>query len=136
MALAVAALAACGPAQSPQVPSPPPDLAQPAEYAFGDAVAAADSAAIGHVADLLQAGGRPEVTRYAAASGTDFAKLEAYYDVRAAAGGWEPLADLGRSLPPGERAIGYRAGNSAFAVVWLAPRAGSGFVPVNVIRFR
>lgn len=137
MALTMTALAACGPARSSmQVPSPPPMLTRPAEYAFGDAIAAADSAAMGHVVDLFQGRfGRPEIVRYTASSGTDFDRLKAYYDAGATAAGWEPLPDLGRDLPPGERAIGYHAGNSAFVVVWLAPRPGSALVPVNVIRF-
>lgn len=111
-------------------------LAQPAEYAFGDSIAAADSVAIGHVIDLLEPlHGRAEVRRYTASSRADFAELRAYYDTRAAKAGWRPIPDVAGAVSPQENAIGYRADDAAFAVVWLTPRAGSPLTPVNVIRF-
>ena len=137
MVLAMAALAACGDGRSVmQVPDPPPMLALPDEYAFGDKVAVADETAVRHVDELLrQRYGRPDVKRYTAPGNADFGALRAYYDTRAGAIGWKPIPGLGRSLFPGEYALGYERGGSAFAVVWLTPRPGSTLVPVNVIRF-
>lgn len=111
-------------------------LSHPPEYAFGDTVAAADATAVGHVVDLLgPRHGKPEVVRYVAPGGSDLAGLETYYDAKARAAGWQPIADLRSALSTGENAIGYRAGDAAFAVVWLTPRANSTATPVNVIRF-
>lgn len=130
---AAMALAACS---EPQVLDPPPMLAQPAEYAFGDSVAAADGAAVRHVIDLLEPRfGRAEVRRYTASSRADFAELRAYYDMRAAKAGWRPIPDIAGAVSPRENAIGYRADGAAFAVVWLTPRPDSPLTPVNVIRF-
>ncbi|MGK6354139.1 hypothetical protein ACMGDH_02805 [Sphingomonas sp. DT-207] len=111
-------------------------LSHPAEYTFGDAIAAADATAVGHVVDLLgPRHGKPEVTRYVAPAGSDLAGLETYYDAKARAAGWQPIAEVRGALSPGESAIGYRADGGAFAVVWLTPRANSAATPVNVIRF-
>ncbi|UIJ46529.1 hypothetical protein LZK98_06150 [Sphingomonas cannabina] len=119
-----------------QVPDPPPMLTRPDEYAFGDKIAVADEVAVRHVDELLrQRYSRPEVKRYTAPRNADFDALKAYYDTRAGAAGWKPIPGLGRSLFPGEYALGYERGGSAFAVVWLTPRPGSALVPVNVIRF-
>lgn len=137
MVLAVAALPACSKAPSHMpTPDPPSMFTRPAEYAFGDTIGAADAAATNRVIDALKPHyGHPEVTRYTAPADADFVALKAYYDTRAAAAGWSPILQLGRGLPAGEQAIGYAADGTAFAVVWLKPRADSPITPVNVIRF-
>lgn len=118
------------------VPEPPPMLAASAEYAFGDTIGAADAAAVGHVVDAMRPRfGQPHVTRYAAPSTADFAQLRLYYGAKAAAGGWQVLPDVGKAMVAEEQAIGFSAGDRAFAVVWLAPRKDSPTTPVNVIRF-
>lgn len=110
-------------------------LASSAEYGFGDSIAAADAAALGHVVELLAPRyGRPEVTRYSAPADADLDQLRTYYDARAKALGWQPIADLRSILSPQENAIGYSAEGTAFAIVWIAPRPGSP-TPVNVVRF-
>lgn len=110
-------------------------LASSTEYGFGDSIAAADAAALGHVVDLLTPRyGRPQVTRYSAPADADFDQLRTYYDARAKALGWQPIADLRSVLSPQENAIGYSAEGTAFAVVWIAPRPGSP-TPVNAVRF-
>jgi hypothetical protein len=128
------ALGAC--AAAPKIPEPPSMLSRPAEYVFGDAIAAADATAVGHVVDLLgPRHGKPEVARYVAPANLDLAGLETYYDAKARAAGWEPIVDVRGALSAGENAIGYRADGTAFAVVWLTPRGNSAATPVNVIRF-
>jgi hypothetical protein len=132
-----ALLAACSEgSKDMRVPDPPPTLASPPDYAFGDAIGAADNAAIGRVIDALQPRfGRPTVARYTAPRETDFTALEAYYDARAEATGWRPMPEISRSLAPMEHAIAYQTDDAAFAVIWLEPRADSPITPVNVVRF-
>jgi hypothetical protein len=134
--LAVATLNACG-TPLPEVPEAPAMLTRSVEYGFGDAIAAADAAAIARVVDLLRPRhGTPEVTRYTASARSDLAGLRTYYDARTAAAGWHPIAEIGGAVAPGENAIGYRASDTAFVVVWLTPRPGWTTTPVNVIRFK
>jgi hypothetical protein len=133
--LLMLALGGCG-EQLPQVPEAPAMLISSAEYPFGDTIAAADAAAIGHVADVLTPRyGKPEVTRYIAPASADLRQLKSYYDAGADAGGWRPIGEVDGALSPGENAVAYRVGDAAFAVVWLTPRAASAATPVSVLRF-
>ncbi|QAY79099.1 hypothetical protein [Sphingosinicella sp. BN140058] len=120
----------------PEVPSPPSAFRQQEEYAFGDTIAAADTAAVAHVVDVLGPRfGRPEVARYVLAATVDLARVEAYYANGAKAAGWRPLPDIGAGVSPGERAFAFRSDRTAFAVVAIAPRPGVDTIPANVIRF-
>lgn len=129
-----AVIGGCG-TPPPEVPPPPAMLERPADYGFGDTIAAADAAAVAHVVDLLRPDhGRPEITRYTAPAGESLKTLRRHYETGALAAGWHPIKEVQGALTPGENALAYRATDKAFAVVWLTPRPGAA-TPVNVIRF-
>lgn len=119
------------------MPSPPSAFRRQEEYAFGDAIAAADATAIAHVVDVLGPRfGRPEVDRYVVPAAVDLTRIEAYYAAKAESAGWRPLPEFGTVLAPGEGGFAFQTDRTAFAIVTIAPRAGIDTIPVNVIRFR
>lgn len=118
------------------LPDPPAPIAQPAEYAFGDAIASADNRAAAAAQDLLRPrfGGGQE-RNLVAPAGTDFAAITRWYDARAQEAGWEPVAGFADRLGSGRHGFAYATGTRAFALVWIDQAAADGSRPVTTIRF-
>lgn len=118
------------------LPDPPAPITQPAEYAFGDAIAGADDRAAAAAQDLLRPrfGGGQE-RNLVAPAGTDFTTVARWYDARAQEAGWEPIADFAERLGSGRRGFAYSSGTRAFALVWIDQAAPDGSRPVTTLRF-
>ncbi|WP_419814401.1 hypothetical protein [Glacieibacterium sp.] len=115
------------------LPDPPAPLTRPAEYSFGDHVAAADERLAKRAGVALGNPGRPREVHYVAPAGTDFDAIRQSYAARARDGGWAEARTLALTLRPGEGGFGFTRGDQAFALVWLRAEAG-GATPVTVIR--
>lgn len=117
------------------LPDPPAPLSQPAEYAFGDRIAAADERLAARVADALgQKYGRPREARYVAPAVADLVTLQRFYAARARKGGWIETSAVAAALRPGEGGFGFTQGDRALAIIWLESEKG-GATPVTVMRF-
>lgn len=127
-------MAACAPDAPTALPDPPAPIERPAEYAFGDDVAAREERVLRRVTDALGAGGRPRETRFVAPAGYDLAQLERFYAAQAEAGGWAPVTALASALDRGAGGVAYTRDGETVALVWLRPEPGAA-APVTMLRF-
>ncbi|MBB5760154.1 hypothetical protein HNR00_004900 [Methylorubrum rhodinum] len=128
--------ASCTNIRPTRLPDPPPPIVRPAEYAFGDTIAALDNRAAGSAQDLLRPTyGRGDELSLLAPAGTDFAVLARWYEARAQETGWRPVEDFTARLGRGRHGIAYASGQQAFALIWIDATAADGSRPVTMIRF-
>lgn len=111
----------------------PPMLQRPAEYAWGDPVAARDDRLARHVTRALSADhGQASELHLIAPDGAAIEQSRSWY--RSQLGqGWAPLP-LESVLEPGEAGYGFANGRAAIVVAWL-PAQPDGRHPVTVFRF-
>ena len=131
--IAAAVLSACMDGGEAKVPDPPPTLAMPDEYAWGDEVAARDDRMARHVTRHLgDRFGQARETHYVAADAAQRRALEDWYRARLGEE-WKP-APLDGAFGPGEHGFGFARGDDVLVVAWLSPQP-DGRVPVTIFQF-
>jgi hypothetical protein len=131
------ALAGCG-AKEPSamvLPDPPAPIERPAEYAFGDTVAAQEERLAGDVDRVLRTRfGKPIETHLTAPAGTDFAAISRWYGEKAQ--GWQPLPEVATMAKAGGGSgFGFAQGDHALVLLWLPALPGASH-PVTLLRYR